>query len=144
MCTSYLWLTIPLLLCGSLASADSTSLSLVESRQKLTGNVSKEWVLERVEKFMGANQQCRQGEAYNFNSNETVDHGRCVNGRWIENTLPWTLRDADDLDRELTIGDTTYVLLFRDVGDEEQMRLRVRAGEKTTPSVDKILRHELD
>jgi len=126
------------------AFADVTTLSLDETRQKLSGKTSKEWVLVRVEAFMGVQAECRQGETYTFHSDNTVTHRRCEDGHWKVTTETWSLNDMDELDRELVIGDQRYLLLLRDTADEEQLRLRTRSSDKTTPSLDKLLKHELD
>ena len=141
---------ITALLLGSLTiaavSAQTPSLTLDQARTKLTGGSSKEWVLVRVESFMGggAQRKCRQGETYTFHAKGTVTHKRCVDGQWQENTEPWSLSDLDELDRELAIGQQRFLLLLRDTAAEEQARLRTRSRDKVIPSVDQILRYERD
>ena len=140
------WQATATLVCCYCASvfAETLTQSLEEARLKLTGDTSKEWVLVRVERFMGVRTECRQGETYTFHADHTVTYKLCVDGQWEETSETWSLNDIDELDRELVIGENRFILLFRDTEGEEQARLRTRSSDKTVPSVDKILRYELD
>ena len=51
----------------------------------------------------------------------------------------WVIRDLDDLDREIRIGDDSYLLLFPKTTDEYKAVLRIRSTNVARPTLDIFL-----
>jgi hypothetical protein len=104
--------------------------------KKLTGSKGREWTFKKWEMFMGPGNRCTQGASYRFTADHQVKISSCVDGHVKTETKPWSLDAGSPLDTKLTIGDSSYVLLFWDKEQGHFMTLRTKPADKTKETVD--------
>jgi len=109
---------------------------LASARAELTGPTANEWVLTKIEMFMGVGNHCQQGEALRFLATQQVVTESCVAGLMTTRTVPWSLRTNGALDPVLTFNGSDYLLFFHDEGRKHYMRLRRRGADITDLTYD--------
>jgi hypothetical protein len=65
--------------------------------QKLSGRTHHVWVYERVERIMGAGDNCKRGEEDDFSSDHKVTITRCENGKLVHTQQDDKLKQHADL-----------------------------------------------
>lgn len=107
--------------------------------QKLTGRTHHVWVYERLERIMGAGDNCKRGEEDDFSSDHEVTITRCENGKLVRTKQTWSIRN-DGIDDWVKIGTEEYQLLF--TADGKTMTLRKVSTEKPMATEDKDYRRQ--
>jgi len=108
-----------------------------EAADLLTGGNAREWVFVEWRLLMGASNNCIEGESYRFVNDSTVLIRECIQGKVTDTSKTWKLKQADQLDTIVEIGEEDFILMFKKVDKCHLMRLRKLAATKTTPTIDK-------
>jgi hypothetical protein len=105
--------------------------------RKLAGSNAREWVFKKWKTFLGAGDRCQQGESYRFTAQHRVTISTCPDGHVHKETKNWSIDTHDALDTIITIGDTSFVLVFWENKDGHFMMLRTKPKVKTDRVVQK-------
>jgi hypothetical protein len=108
-----------------------------EAAQKLTGGGSREWTFVQMRKLMGAEQNCIEGEVYEFSSEKSLTIEQCVNGKVNITKHLWSIEETTPIDITISIDGKQYLLLFKESDKSYLMKLRTLAESKLTPTIDK-------
>jgi hypothetical protein len=108
-----------------------------EAAQKLAGDGSRDWTFVQMRKLMGAEQNCIEGEVYEFSSDKSLTIEQCLNGKVNSTKHHWSIEETGPIDITISIDNDQYVLLFKETDKSYLMKLRRLAGIKATPTIDK-------
>jgi hypothetical protein len=112
------------------------------TESKLTGGNSRAWIYQRIDKTMGASDECHQGKIYHFAANHTVINEHCVDGHVKSDTHAWHVEKSGPLDLVLRIDGQAFILLFKSESTGMLMKLRRFGTSKPDPTTDEEFRFE--
>ena len=76
--------------------------------------------------FDYSERSCKDSEKLIFNSDSTLKHYTCLDTTWLSSTKNWNL-GHDQVDMQLTIGETTYQLKFlKDNNNRDKFKFRLK------------------
>ena len=122
-------------------SKDITA-NVEEATNTLAGGQSREWVLTGWKQFMGGERDCEAGESHIFGEDGKLLIRRCVDGQVLETEHEWAMHVEDEIDLVLSVDGKSYFVRFRNIEEGTQMRLRVKADEKTEATTDRLFLFE--
>jgi hypothetical protein len=125
--------------CGHLLLPASLLAQSATPAQRLAGQTRRVWVFQRIERIMGAGDNCKSGEQDEFSADDSVTITKCENSKLVHRKQTWSVRN-DGVDDWIKIGMDEYQLLF--THDANTMTLRKVSTEKPTATVDKDYRRQ--
>ncbi len=113
--------------------------------KKLTNDSTRTWTFQRFETYMGAENGCKQGESYIFNSNGTLKVKICKDNKLETKNFNWSIDLKDSYDIILKYDNSIHYLIFPKQKIDpaiELMIIRTKATEKTKRTEDRMFIYE--